>query len=606
MAKLVAVTACPTGIAHTFMAAEALRRAAQAAGHELRVETQGSVGAQDPLTPAEIAAADAVILAADVKVDEARFAGKRLVRASSGEAIRSAPALIAQALGQGTAGTGSPPASVSPAPLRIVGITSCPTGIAHTFMAAEGLEHGAKALGHRIKVETQGSVGAGNQLTPQDIAEADLVIIAADTNVDLSRFQGKRVYQTGTKPAIQNGSALVQRALAEAVVYGGAVGPGAGPDLVTQASAAKAAKNASAPAFYKHLMTGVSHMLPFVVAGGLLIALAFAIGSFQFGDQGIFIYEDRYAGTLGNTLFKIGAQGAFGLFVPVLAGYIAFSIADRPGLAPGMVGGFLAGLTGSGFLGGIIAGFLAGYITRWLTRAIRLPRTLEGLKPTLILPLLGTLAVGLLMMYVVGRPVAAALSGLTAWLQGLGNTSAGLLGALLGAMMAFDMGGPINKAAYTFSTGLLGAKVYGPIAAVMAAGMTPPLAVFFATLFFKNRFTPDEREAGKAAGVLGISFITEGAIPFAARDPLRVIPSLMAGSAVAGAISMAAGCLLRAPHGGIFVLFIPNAVTNLPLYIVAILAGTAVSTVLLGLLKKPVTQTPAVTNAPDVANVATD
>ncbi|EYB68650.1 phosphotransferase system, fructose IIC component [Deinococcus phoenicis] len=611
------------------MAAEALRRAAQAAGDDLRVETQGGVGAQDTLTPAEIAAADAVILAADVKVDEGRFAGKRIVRASIGEAIRNAAGLISQAGGSGTgstgaggtvattttAGTVSPPPTSTPGtagrPLSIVGITSCPTGIAHTFMAAEGLESGAKALGYRVKVETQGSVGAGNPLTPQDIAAADVVIIAADTNVDLSRFAGKRVYQTGTKPAISGGQALVQRALAEAPVYGTAAGlavAGAegGTDFVSQASAGKAAKNAGTPAFYKHLMTGVSHMLPFVVAGGLLIAIAFAIGSFQFGDQGIFIYEDRYAGTLGNTLFQIGSKGAFGLFVPVLAGYIAFSIADRPGLAPGMIGGFLAGLTGSGFLGGIIAGFLAGYIVLWLTRSIRLPRTLEGLKPTLILPLLGTLAVGLLMMLVVGRPVAAALTGLTAWLQGLGNTSAGLLGALLGAMMAFDMGGPINKAAYTFSTGLLGAKVYGPIAAVMAAGMTPPLALFFATLFFKNRFTHDEREAGKAAGVLGISFITEGAIPFAARDPLRVIPALMVGSAVAGAISMAAGCLLRAPHGGIFVLFIPNAVTNLPMYVVALLAGTAVSTVMLGILKKPIVETPAATNTPSVANAATD
>ena len=370
----------------------------------------------------------------------------------------------------------------------------------------------------------------------------------------------------------------------------GAAGAGSvsSGDYVADAAAAKAAKNAGVPSFYKHLMTGVSFMLPFVVAGGLLIALGFAIGSFQFGDQGIFIYEDRYAGTLGNILFNIGANGAFRLFVPILAGYIAFSIADRPGLAPGMVGGLIAANTGSGFLGGMVAGFLAGYFVRWLNGALRLPRTLEGLKPTLLLPLLGTLVVGLLMFTVVGRPVAAALTAVTAWLQGLGQASAGLLGALLGAMMAFDMGGPINKAAYTFSTGLLTNNVYGPIAAAMAAGMTPPLALFFATLIFKNRFTKDEQEAGKAAGVLGVSFITEGAIPFAARDPLRVIPSLVAGSAVAGAISMAMGCLLRAPHGGIFVLFIPNAVTNLPMYIVAILAGTAVSTLLLGLLKKPI------------------
>ncbi len=334
-------------------------------------------------------------------------------------------------------------------------------------------------------------------------------------------------------------------------------------------------------------MTGVSHMLPFVVAGGLLIAVAFAVGSMQFGDQGIFVYEDRFAGSLGHTLFQI-SQAAMGMFIPILAGYIAYSIADRPGLAPGVAGGVLAGTTGSGFLGGILAGFIAGYAVRWLVRVVRLPRTLEGLKPTLILPLLGTLVVGLLMMLVVGAPVAAALRGLTGWLQGLGNASAAVLGALIGGMMAVDMGGPINKAAYTFSTGLLGSKVYGPIAAAMAAGMTPPLSLFVATLLFRNRFTRDEREAGKAAGVLGISFITEGAIPFAARDPLRVIPALVAGSAVAGAISFASGCLLRAPHGGIFVLFIPNAVTNLPMYLVALVAGTLVSAVLLGLLKKPV------------------
>lgn len=610
MAKLVAVTACPTGIAHTFMAAEALRRAATGAGHELRAETQGSVGSGDTLTRAEIEAADAVILAADVKVDESRFAGKPVIRASTQDAIRNAPALIAQATGVGaspaagserTLQAASAPAPAAPAPAastgpkNIVGITSCPTGIAHTFMAAEGLEGGAKSLGYNVKVETQGSVGAGNQLTAQDIAAADVVIIAADTNVNLDRFQGKRVYQTGTKPAIKDGAAVVRTALDQATLYGAATtaaAPVAGGDYVAQAAAAKNAKNAGVPSAYKHLMTGVSHMLPFVVAGGLLIALGFAFGSFQFGDQGIFIYEDKYAGTIGNLLFNIGANGAFKLFVPILAGYIAYSIADRPGLAPGMVGGLIAANTGSGFLGGMVAGFIAGYLVRWLNTSIRLPRTLEGLKPTLILPLLGTLVVGLLMLTIVGRPVAAALTAVTTWLQGLGQTSAGALGALIGAMMAFDMGGPINKAAYTFSTGLLTNQVYGPIAAAMVAGMTPPLALFFATLIFKNRFTTDEREAGKAAGVLGISFITEGAIPFAARDPLRVIPSLMIGSAAAGAISMASGCLLRAPHGGIFVLFIPNAVTNLPMYIVSLVVGTAVSTLLLGILKKPIVPIP--------------
>ncbi|MHA0036354.1 PTS fructose-like transporter subunit IIB [Deinococcus sp. PESE-13] len=591
MAKLVAVTACPTGIAHTFMAAEALRRAALAAGHDIRVETQGSVGTADALTPSEIAAADAVILATDVRVDEARFAGKPVVQTSTQDAIRNAAGLVAQATA--ALGAAAPAAApVSDGKKYIVGITSCPTGIAHTFMAAEGLEGGARSLGHDVKIETQGSVGAGNALSDDDVRRADVVVIAADTNVDLSRFAGKRVYQTGTKPAIKDGAAVVRTALAEAPMYGSGSAAASSGDYVADAAAAKAAKNAGVPSFYKHLMTGVSHMLPFVVAGGLLIALGFAFGSFQFGDQGIFIYEDKYAGTIGNLLFNIGANGAFKLFVPVLAGYIAFSIADRPGLAPGMVGGLIAANTGSGFLGGMVAGFIAGYFVRWLNRALKLPRTLEGLKPTLLLPLLGTLVVGLLMLTVVGKPVAAALTAVTNWLQGLGQGSAGLLGALLGGMMAFDMGGPINKAAYTFSTGLLTNKVYGPIAATMAAGMTPPLALFFATQLFKNRFTKDEQEAGKAAGVLGISFITEGAIPFAARDPLRVIPALMAGSAVAGFISMATGCLLRAPHGGIFVLFIPNAVTNLPMYIVAIVAGTAVSTLLLGLLKKPLAVTP--------------
>ncbi|MFC3862799.1 PTS fructose-like transporter subunit IIB [Deinococcus antarcticus] len=579
MAQLVAVTACPTGIAHTFMAAEALRRAALAAGHHIRVETQGSVGTADALSAAEIAAADAVILAVDVRVDETRFAGKRIIRAGSQDAIRNAAGLIAQAGGSAASAAAAP---VAGGKKYIIGITSCPTGIAHTFMAAEGLEGGAKALGYDVKIETQGSVGAGNPLTPDDIRRADLVVIAADTNVDLSRFAGKRLYSTGTKPAIKDGAAVIRTAEQQAVLQGGGAVAASGGDYVADAAAAKAAKNAGVPSFYKHLMTGVSHMLPFVVAGGLLIALAFAFGGIN------------AEGPLAQALMKIGGgSGAFGLFVPVLAGYIAFPIADRPGLAPGMIGGMMAIATGSGFLGGMVAGFIAGYFVRWLNQALKLPRTLEGLKPTLLLPLLGTLVVGLLMIFVVGKPVAAALTAATNWLNSMGNSSAGVLGAILGAMMAFDMGGPINKAAYTFSTGLIDSKVYGPIAASMAAGMTPPLALFFATLLFRNRFTKDEQEAGKAAGVLGISFITEGAIPFAARDPLRVIPALVVGSAVAGAISMAAGCLLRAPHGGVFVLAIPGAVTNLPMYIVAILAGTLVSTLMLGLLKKPIPQVAA-------------
>lgn len=467
----------------------------------------------------------------------------------------------------------------------IIGITSCPTGIAHTFMAAEGLEAGAESLGYRVKIETQGSVGAKNTLTAEDIDQADVVIIAADTGVNLDRFTGKRLYKTGTKAAINDGAKVIKTALSEAEIYGSQNSER--NDLMTQTAAAKAEKKAALPGIYKHLMTGVSHMLPFVVAGGLLIALGFAIGSFQFGDQGIHIYKDEYRGTLGATLFWTG-KAAFALFVPILGAYIAYSIGGRAALAAGMIGGYLAVEGGSGFLGAILAGFIAGYVVVWLTKAIKLPKTLEGLVPILILPLLSVMIIGLLMYYVIGVPVANANMALTHWLESLTGANALLLGLLVGAMMAFDMGGPVNKAAYVFGTSLLGSNIYEPMAAIMAAGMTPPLAIFFASMLFKNRFLDEEHEAAKAAGVLGISFITEGAIPFAARDPLRVIPALMVGSAVTGGLSMLFKCGLHAPHGGIFVLFIPNAVDHLIMYVVAIAAGTAVSALLLGLLKKPV------------------
>jgi PTS system fructose-specific IIC component len=301
------------------------------------------------------------------------------------------------------------------------------------------------------------------------------------------------------------------------------------------------------------------------------------------------VYEAE--NTFGWALFQIGAPSAFALMVPILAGFIAYSIADRPGLAPGMIGGMLASSIGAGFLGGIVAGFIAGYSTNWLNKVIKLPSTLAGLKPVLILPLLGAAVTGLLMIYVVGTPVKLALDALTAWLQGMQQSSAVVLGLIIGLMMAFDMGGPVNKSAYAFSVGLLASEIYMPMAAAMAAGMTPPLGLALASILFKDRFTHDEQEAGKAASVLGISFITEGAIPFAARDPFRVIPSIMAGSAVTGALSMLFGCELRVPHGGIFVLPIPNAVTNLPMYIVAILVGTLVTTGALYLLKKPLFET---------------
>lgn len=562
------------------LASEALRKAASSAGLTLHVELSGGGAVSTPFSGAALASATGVILVGAEAGDASRFAGLPVVTARVEDVLADAAAVLARL----PAPTPSPSAAASavsaPSQMRLVAITSCPTGIAHTFMAAEGLTAAAQALGHPIKVETQGSVGAQNSLTAAEIAAADVVIIAADTQVDLTRFQGKRVYQTGTKPAINDGKALIAKAAAEAAVLSGQAGTDTPPVALTEtAAAAKADQTAQRSGPYKHLMTGVSFMLPFVVTGGLLIAIAFALG-------GIYAFDEQYKGTLAYTLFTIGAKGGFALMVPALAGYIAYSIANRPGIAPGMIGGMIAANIGAGFLGGIAAGFIAGYGVDFLNRHIRLHRNLEGLKPVLILPILGSLLTGLLMVYVIGTPVAGLLAALTEWLKNMQGSSAVLLGVLLGSMMAFDMGGPVNKAAYAFSTSLVGTGVYMPMAAVMAAGMTPPLGIALATLLFKDRFTADEREAGKAAGVLGISFITEGAIPFAAKDPLRVIPSLIAGSALAGAISMAFGVELKVPHGGIFVLPIPNAVTHLGGYVLALIAGTVLTAVMLRVLKK--------------------
>jgi PTS system fructose-specific IIC component len=487
---------------------------------------------------------------------------------------------------------------------RIVAITSCPTGIAHTFMAAEGLQRGAETLGHEIKVETQGSVGAQNTLTPADIQGADVVIIAADTKVDMSRFSGKPIYETSTSAAIKDGQAVVREALSQVQVTAISGAPyetasrAGNSDYLAQVQAAKTARANARRGPYKHLLTGVSYMIPFVVSGGILIALAFAIAGYRiafYDTSNLTVLTTGFTAnplqSLGAALFVIGAKAGFLLFVPILAGFIAYSIADRPGIAPGMIGGVLAGLTGSGFLGGIIAGFLAGYLVLWMNRSIRLPRNLAGLMPVLILPLLGSLIVGLLMLYVIGTPVALLNQALINGLKGLQGANAALLGLIIGLMMAFDMGGPVNKAAYAFSTGLLldpHNPVYLPMAAAMAAGMTPPLGLALATVLFKNRFTHDEREAGKAAWVLGASFITEGAIPFAANDPFRVIPSIMVGSAVTGALSALFGCQLHVPHGGIWVMFIPGVVSNLPQYILSILVGIAVTAGMLFALKRPI------------------
>ncbi|PSN14058.1 PTS fructose transporter subunit EIIBC [filamentous cyanobacterium CCT1] len=586
MTKIVAVTASNAGEAHTQMAAEALKRTAQALGHELVAEAQGSSVATT-LHPDDIQQADVVIVGADGAVERDRFHNKPVYAVSTSEAIRntemviqSAVALVGHTPSLGPIKTTPHPhdplpedapgaaartasASVSaPANKFFVGITSCPTGIAHTFMAAEALKQGAAKLGHDIKVETQGSVGSQNTLTDEDIARADAVIIAADTHVDLSRFGGKRLYETSTKAAIHSGSDVVTAAMDAPVVGGDGSGSG---DYLDEVKRAKAERSESRSGPYKHLLTGVSYMLPVIVAGGLIIALSFVFGI------------NPEEGTFGAALMQIGGGAAFALIVPVLSGFIAFSIADRPGLAPGLIGGMLAANLNMGFLGGILSGFLAGYVAKFVRDKVNLPANFEGLKPVLVIPLLATLIVGLLLVYVFGGPVRFIMEGLTTYLEGLSGTNAVLLGLILGAMMAVDMGGPVNKAAYTFAVGLLATNLYAPMAAVMAAGMTPPLGLALATFISKKHFNQAEQEAGKVASVLGISFITEGAIPFAANDPLRILPACIAGSAVTGALSMAFGCTLRAPHGGVFVLAIPNAVENVGLYIVAIAVGTLIT-----------------------------
>lgn len=571
MSRIVAVTACPTGVAHTIMAAEALKKVGASMGHDVEVETQGAEGAKYVLSKECINAASVVIIAADIHVDLSRFQGKPLYAVTTSEAIRKTGEVINAALAEAREMTAArAQAAPSNGKKFIVGVTSCPTGIAHTFMAAEALRKAGEGLGHEIKIETQGSVGAKNELTEEDIARADAVVIAADAFVDVNRFAGKPLYETTTKAALHDGEQVIKSALSAA--------PGAKKDLASKVSELKKERSAGRTGPYRHLMTGVSYMLPVVVAGGLLIALAFAFGGIYAGDK---------TGTFGWALMQIGGGGAFSLFVPVLGAFIAYSIAQRPGITPGLVGGALATTVGSGFLGGIVAGFIAGYLTQFLNDKIKLPQNLEGLKPVLILPFVSTLVVGLLMIYVIGPPVKIVLTALSEWLKSMQGTSAVLLGLLLGAMMAFDMGGPVNKAAYTFGVGLLSSNIYAPMAAIMAAGMTPPLGLALAATLFKNRFTEDEQEASKAAFVLGISFITEGAIPYAARDPFRVIPCIMLGSAVTGALSMAFKCTLMVPHGGIFVLPIPNAVGGLAAYAATIVIGSIVTAAALFVAKRP-------------------
>lgn len=564
MSNLIAVIDCTESSAHAALAAGALETVAPSVGARVKIETRAPDIECKLLADEDIANADAVLIAADAPVDQSRFSGKAVSTASIAETICNTRKIIEAALAH-TVEVGSAAAENDPAgstQKRLVGVTACPTGIAHTFMAAQALETAAQTLGHAIKIETHGSVGAKNGLTDEDIAAADAVVIAADTSVDLARFSGKPIYSTTTKAALRDGQSVINAALSTSERH-----------VETKVERTRARPRVGP---YRHLMTGVSYMLPVVIAGGLSIALAFAIGGVNAGDA---------TGSVAWALSQIGGATAFNLFVAVLSAFIAYSIADRPGIAPGLIGGMLAHTLGAGFLGGIVSGFLAGYLTKFLAEKITLPENLEGLKPVLILPFLSSVVVGLLMIYVIAPPVEAVNASMSSWLTGLNGANALLLGAILGGMMAFDMGGPVNKAAYTFAVGLLASKIYGPMAAVMAAGMTPPLALGVAAFLFRDRFDAEEREAGGPALVLGAAFITEGAIPFAAKDPLRVIPALMLGSCVAGALSMAANVELLAPHGGVFAAIIPGAVVNLLQYGLAIAAGVALTVAALFVVK---------------------
>ena len=456
---------------------------------------------------------------------------------------------------------------------KILAVTACPTGIAHTFMAAEKLEKTAKARGIWLKAETNGSGGAKNILTKAEIAEAACIIIAADKNVEMARFEGKPVIKVKVSDGINKADELIDRALSgNAPIYHHA-GAAAAEETEGDESAARKV--------YKHLMNGVSHMLPFVIGGGILIAIAFLVDTFDPANPGGFGSNTPLA------KFFMGVGGAsFGFMLPVLAGFIAMSIADRPGLAVGFVGGAMAASGGSGFLGALLAGFAGGYIVLGLKKVFSaLPESLEGVKPVLIYPLLGILIIGILMQMIITPPVASINEWLLSTLASMDTSSRVMVGLIMGGMMAIDMGGPINKAAYVTGTGLLAGGEYGVMAAVMAGGMVPPLAIALCTTFFGNRFSESDRKTSLTNFIMGLSFITEGAIPFAAADPLRVIPSVAAGAATAGALSMAFDCTLRAPHGGIFV--VPT-IGNPAMYLVAIAIGAVVGCIIMAVLKKPI------------------
>ena len=447
----------------------------------------------------------------------------------------------------------------------VLAVTACPTGIAHTYMAAEALNKKAKEMGIAIKVETNGSTGVKNQLTSQEIKNAKGIIIAADKNVDMGRFNGKHVEIVGVKEGIKQPAQLIQNAIDQKAP-------------LFSSNETSSAKSSEKTGFYKHLMSGVSNMLPFVVGGGILIALSFIFG-IKASDPAHATYNP-----IAKLLMDIGGGNAFFLMIPVLAGFIGMSIADRPGFAPAMVGGLIAANNGGGFLGGLIGGFLGGYVVVALKKLFKcIPEKLEGIKPVLLYPLFGILITGVIMYTAVISPVAFLNSGVTNFLKNLGSGNLILLGVILGGMMAVDMGGPVNKAAFTFGIAAIASNNFYPHAAVMAGGMTPPLGIALATTFFRNKFSKEEREAGLTCYIMGASFITEGAIPFAAADPIRVIPSCIVGSALAGGLAMAFRCQLPAPHGGLFVLPI---ITNPLMYLLAVVIGSLVTCLLVGITKK--------------------
>lgn len=455
----------------------------------------------------------------------------------------------------------------------VLAVTACPTGIAHTYMAADSLNKTAKEMNINIKVETNGSTGIKNQLTQEDIDKADGIIVAADKQVEMARFNGKKVVIVPVVQAMKRPKELINESLSgSAPVYSHSGN-----------SSNQSSGKTERRGFYKHLMNGVSNMLPFVVGGGILIAI-----SFMFGIHSAEINDPTFS-PIAKLLKDIGGGNAFFLMIPVLAGFIGSSIADRPGFAPAMVGGLIAYNSGSGFLGGLIAGFLGGYVVVLLKKIFsKLPQSLEGIKPVLLYPLFGILTTGALMYLVIVGPVTALNNNIAIWLSNMGTGNLVLLGIVLGGMMAIDMGGPINKAAFTFGIAMIASGNYYPHAAIMAGGMVPPLATALATTFFKNKFTKDERDAGVTNYIMGLTFITEGAIPFAAADPFRVIPACVIGSAIAGGLSMVFKIGLPAPHGGIFVIAVVEG--NPFLYILSIVVGSIVAALIIGFLKKPISE----------------